>query len=40
MESLNISGNFIKDEGAYAVCRMLEENDYVVEIVIFPFSLN
>ncbi|XP_041352669.1 leucine-rich repeat-containing protein 74B-like [Gigantopelta aegis] len=32
VETLNISGNYIKDDGCYAMCRMLEENDYVVEI--------
>lgn len=33
LEKLNLQGNWIEGDGAAAMARMLEENDYITELV-------
>lgn len=38
LEKLNIQGNWIEEEGGRAMARMLEENDYITEMVNISIS--
>lgn len=33
MERLDLGGNWMSPEGGMAICRLLEENDYITEMV-------
>lgn len=39
LEKLNLQGNWIEGEGGLAMARMLEDNDYITEIVRKPNSM-
>jgi len=39
LEKLNLNGNWIEGEGGEAIARMLEENEYITELVrIVPIN--
>lgn len=40
LEKLNLQGNWIEGAGGLAMARMLEENDYITELVNFSFYMN